>query len=66
MYAHSLRAAQAHPPVIVVSADVSFLERQACVDAGMDDILTKPFRIDELRHMLEERFGKPSQQARAA
>jgi CheY-like chemotaxis protein len=66
MLAHSLRAAQVHPPVIAVSAAVSFTERQACADAGMDDIPTKPFRIDELRHMLEERFGKPSQQARAA
>jgi CheY-like chemotaxis protein len=32
-------------------------ERDACLRSGMDDILVKPFRLDDLRRMLERWSG---------
>ena len=38
--------------IIAVTAHVLGSERQVCLDAGMDDYLTKPFSIDGLGNML--------------
>lgn len=43
----------AHLPVIALSASALPEEVQRCRDAGMDDFLAKPVRLDSLRTMLQ-------------
>lgn len=42
------------PFIISVSASVLDDVKKACLDAGMNDFLSKPFRIDELKAILEK------------
>ena len=41
-----------HVPIIAVTGNGSPKNRQMCMDAGMDDFLTKPFTLEELHAML--------------
>ncbi|KAF0811634.1 Autoinducer 2 sensor kinase/phosphatase LuxQ [Andreprevotia sp. IGB-42] len=41
-----------HLPVIALSANAGQEDREACLAAGMDDFLAKPFRQDELAQVL--------------
>ncbi|MBI1326970.1 MAG: response regulator [Alphaproteobacteria bacterium] len=43
-----------HLPVIAITARAMMDDRQVCVDAGMNDYLSKPINEDELRDMLEK------------
>jgi CheY-like chemotaxis protein len=47
-----------HPLVIAMTAGVSDMERQACFDAGMDDYISKPLRIENLAQTLESQWDK--------
>ena len=42
------------PHIVAVTASVLVEDRQACADAGMDDYLPKPVRIDELETALSK------------
>ncbi len=41
-----------HTPVIALTANVTEMDRQRCLDAGMDDFISKPFTIQELQSIL--------------
>lgn len=45
-------------PIIAVTAHAGTADRQRCLEAGMNDYLSKPIRAKELRKMIELRTGK--------
>jgi CheY-like chemotaxis protein/HPt (histidine-containing phosphotransfer) domain-containing protein len=45
-------------PIIAVTANAVEGDRESCLEAGMDDYLSKPFRQDGLRAMLEKWSGR--------
>jgi CheY-like chemotaxis protein len=55
----------AHVPVIALTADATAAGREACLAAGMDDYLAKPFRREALHGMLA-RWLKDKAQAEQA
>jgi len=48
------RSVGGHVPIVGVSASVLFEEVRACHDAGMDDVLSKPFTVGELTRCLAQ------------
>ena len=44
-------------PVVALTADAMNGTRQRCLDAGMDDYLTKPLAMDDLQAMLRKWLG---------
>ena len=46
-------AGPAHLPVIAISAAADSAHLRKCLDAGMDGVLKKPLRLNELRGMLQ-------------
>ncbi len=54
-------AAGKHTPIIAMTANAMEADRKACMDAGMDEHLAKPFSAPTLQAMLH-RFTGPGQQ----
>jgi len=54
-------AAHAHVPIIAVTALVMPGDREACLNAGMDDYLAKPFTIDELKLVMDKWLRRKSE-----
>lgn len=50
---HELKTGSERIPIIALTADVKKGMRESCAAAGMDDYLSKPFSIDQLRSVLE-------------
>ena len=53
------------PPIVAVTANAFDEDRRQCLDAGMDDYLTKPFDRDDVSRLLERWCGDKGD-ARAA
>ena len=46
-------------PIVALTADAFEEDRTRCVDAGMDDYLTKPLALDQLREVLHRWLDDP-------
>jgi CheY-like chemotaxis protein len=43
-----------HIPIIGLTANINPIEREKCLQAGMNDIIYKPFQMDELISSIEK------------
>ena len=43
-----------HIPIIAVTANARSEQLQAAIDVGMDDGISKPFRVDDLEKIIEK------------
>jgi CheY-like chemotaxis protein len=53
-------------PIVAITANAMSEDRARCLEAGMDDHLTKPVRIEDIRNALERWVGKPEERSSVA
>lgn len=52
------RETQEHIPIVALTANAMREDRERCLQAGMDDYITKPVNREQLQHALERWLGK--------
>jgi CheY-like chemotaxis protein len=58
--------ADRQPIIVAVTANALVGERERCLEAGMDDYLSKPFQAEELIGVVQKWLGAGQQQAATA
>ena len=53
------QAAGRHVPIIALTANSSKEERELCIEAGMDDVVTKPFKQADIANCLQRWLTTP-------
>jgi PAS domain S-box-containing protein len=54
-----LKTARRRIPIVAMTANALEGDRQRCIDAGMDDYITKPVKVQELNRVLEAFLDDP-------
>jgi CheY-like chemotaxis protein len=47
-----------HTPIVAMTANAMETDRQLCLEAGMDDYLSKPFKFAHLQAILEKAVSR--------
>lgn len=56
-----IEASNKHSPIVAITANAMQGEAQRCRDRGMDDYLSKPLRLNELKAMMQKWLPKASE-----
>ena len=60
------RASVTRLPIVALTANALAEDRQKCIDAGMDDFVSKPFRKEDLADAIRRVTGQAGQTSRTA
>jgi CheY-like chemotaxis protein len=52
--------AEFQPKIIAVTANALKGDRKRCLDSGMNDYITKPIKLDEIRDAIRRQFSLPA------
>ncbi len=53
-----------HIPIVAMTAHAMPADRQRCLEAGMDDFISKPFRASDLAKTVDQVIGRSAEQRR--
>jgi PAS domain S-box-containing protein len=59
---HQRLSPEKQPKIIAVTADALKGDRKRCLDAGMNDYISKPIKLNEIRDAIRRQFSPPAGQ----